>query len=665
MSKYLKTNKNTGNSAALKKVRRNIYWQAGLALVTIVLTVVIIFAMTSAWYTNIVQTSGLVFQAEAWGFDGTVTVRSQNIVASPGDEGIIHMEAKNTSDSISAVSITASKTRIEDPEMRKRLYVYVDTQMMRNEENMNRVYLNTQESYTYTLFSQGKLTLTEQLHSDAQLKWQWVYDVLGYYVLCSYNKDTGKITEIEYLRPVEYNYDEATTTFEESKDGTVTKVLKTVDGETTVEEFLEKLSETDGYEEDIDYENPFAKRYYPVDVDLDTDSDDYGYGVYVYLYNFAEIEQATAYDTKLGAAAAEAAKDPQDTLLPDSYEVVLTVSAQKNDENVLSVSSLAGLNEAMELGTGATIQLTNDIAITDGNPLVIPKGTRVMLDLNGHKINSTATQNAIEAKPGSSLTLINGEIVGSGSGRGVYAVGAEVVLSGVKLNDFSNGVYVSDSNDNNAMDSRVRIVNCELSTTDTTVFAAGNGLASAQKTQIVIENSSLYSDAIVVSGNGDTQDNGRWGTDIQIIGSRIISNSDKVGAGIYHPQKDSTLTISNKSTVSGYTGIAIKGGSVYVDDSTISGTGDKNEPGEYTSGFADTGDAIYVETNYNYEILLEISGNSVLTSAKGLSLQVYKEDAKHVTVRIISGVFDEPPLAEYIDPGSELEDNVVTVRPQQ
>lgn len=661
MSKYLKTNKNTGNSAALKKVRRNIYWQAGLALVTIVLTIVIIFAMTSAWYTNIVQTSGLVFQAEAWGFDGEITVNAGNIVASPGDEGIIHMEAKNTSDSIAAVSITASKTRIEDPEMRKRLYVYVDTQMMRNGEAMNRVYLNNQDSFTYTLFSQGKLTLTEQLHSDAQLKWQWVYDVLGYYVLCSYNKDTGKITEIEYLRPVEYDYDEATTTFQEGENGAVTKVLKTVDGETTVEEFLKQLSETDGYEEDIDFKNPFDDGYYPVDVDLETDSEDYGYGVYVYLYSYAEIEAATAYDTKLGEEAAKAAEDKTE---PASYPVVLTISAQKNDENVLSISSLSALNTAMEQYPGATLQLTSDITITEEDPLVIPEGARVMLDLNENQIISTSTKNTIEAEPGSSLTLINGELVGSGSGRGVYAVGAEVVMSNVKLDNFSNGVYVSDSDDKNVMDSRVRIVNCELHTTNTTVFTAGNGLASAQKTQIVIENSELSSDNIVVSGNGDTQDNGRWGTDIQIINSTITSNPDDdpniIGAGIYHPQKDSTLTISG-STVSGYTGIAIKGGSVYVDASTISGTGAQNAPGEYTSGFADTGDAIYIEANYGYEILLEISGDSVLTSAHSKSLQVYKEDAKHVTVRIYSGVFDEPPLAEYIAAGSVVQDNKVIV----
>ena len=657
MSKYLKSNKKPGNSAELKKIRRNIYWQAGLAMVTIVLTIVIVFAMTSAWYTNIVQTSGLMFQAEAWSFDGTIVVDDRGIVASPGDEGVIHLEVENSSDSISAVSITASKARMADWEMRKRLYFYVDTQVLRNGETMDRLYLHSLESYTYTLFSQGKLTLTEQIHNDAQLKWQWVYDVLGYYVLCSYNPDTDKITEIEYLRPVEYNYDEATTTFRDRPDGSVSMELQTVDGETTVEEYLKQLSETDGYKQDIDFENPVDKGYYPVDVVLDKESDDYGYGVYVYLYSFAEIEVATQDDTQLGAAAAKAAEEGT---APESYPVVLNISAQKNDENVISVSSLAGLNTAMALNTGATLQLTSDITITQENPLVIPQGARVMLDLNGKTIHSTATQHTIKAEPGSFLTMINGNVQGSGTGNGIYAVGAEVVLSNVQMDQFRNGININDSENNNALDSRVRIVGCTIEGSSTSVLIYGNGLASVQKSQLIIDNTTLISPSITLSGNGDTTGNGKWGTDIQILNnSQIISRDDYVvGSGIYHPQKDSILTITD-STVLGYTGICIKGGSVYVDNSTITGYGAQQAPGEFGSGFADTGDAIYIETNYGYEILLEITGNSKLESTHGLSLQVYKPDAKYVTVRIYSGTFDEPQPEEFLDEGSRLDGNKV------
>jgi hypothetical protein len=103
----------------------------------------------------------------------------------------------------------------------------------------------------------------------------------------------------------------------------------------------------------------------------------------------------------------------------------------------------------------------------------------------------------------------------------------------------------------------------------------------------------------------------------------------------------------------GNTGLAIKGGSVSVIGSKISGTGEKQAPGFYGSGCADTGDGIYIETNYGGDILLEISGGSVITSEYGYSLQVYKPDATNVIIRIIDGVFDEEQPDEYIAPGSE------------
>ena len=125
MSKFLKNNnKKAAGSTALKRAKRNIYWQAGLAMVTIVLTIVILFAMTAAWYTNIVETSGLVFEAEAWGFDGQITIAEKSIQAAPGDEGSIQLEVVNSSESMTSVGISASKSRMAE-EMQKRLFFYV------------------------------------------------------------------------------------------------------------------------------------------------------------------------------------------------------------------------------------------------------------------------------------------------------------------------------------------------------------------------------------------------------------------------------------------------------------------------------------------------------------------------------------------------------------
>ena len=643
----------SASSAALKKAQRTIFWQAGLALLTVVLTIVIVFAMTTAWYTNVVQTSGLVIEAESWGFDGEITVDSSVITAAPGDEGGIHLQVNNTNESMSAVSVGVSKARM-DPQMQQRLYFYVDTQMTRNGETVERVYLNTQDSYTYTLFGGQKLILQEDVHSDVQLKWQWVYDVLGYYVLGTWSEERNTLAAVEYLRPIEYDYDEATTTFSQGGDP-LTMELKTVDGETTIEEFLVELSKTDGYEGEIDPDTRLAGGYYPVAVDED------GYGVYAYLCTYADIELATQYDTALAKAALEAKKNGTEG---QRYEAQLIISAQKNDEDVINVSTLAALETAIALNPGTVIQLTDDLNIAPDYVLTIPKDAQITLDLNGHTVTSESTGNTIEAEPGSSLTVLNGAITGPGEkGYAVRAVGAEVLFNQVELSGFAYGIYAADHTTGNTLDSKIRVVDCNMKTKTGTIYLNGNGLASQQATQVIVENSTLYSDYYVICANGTVTGNGRWGTDIQVLHSTLISNPEEVCAAIYHPQKDSTLTIYD-STVSGYTGIAIKGGTVNILGSTVTGSGAKQEPNPSTSGFTDTGDAVYIESNYGYDITLTIDGlkltgeegetyrHTVLSSMHSYSLQVDDPAAEHVKVKIYNGKFNHEQPTEYLAEGS-------------
>ena len=95
-------------SNALKNARKNVIRQAGLAVFTIGVTVILLFAMTTAWYTNVVQTSGLTFEAEAWGFEGKVVVTNEVIKAAPGDSGVVEMSITNNSDQISELTVNVS-----------------------------------------------------------------------------------------------------------------------------------------------------------------------------------------------------------------------------------------------------------------------------------------------------------------------------------------------------------------------------------------------------------------------------------------------------------------------------------------------------------------------------------------------------------------------------
>ena len=636
-----------------------------------ILTIVILFAVTSAWYTNIVQTSGLVFQAEAWGFDGTILVDQDAITAAPGDDGNIHLEVENTSDSIAAISLNVSKANMTD-EMKKRLFFYVDTRMSRNGEIMDRVYVNNYENYTYTLFSRGNLILRDQTANAPRLKWEWVYDVLGYYVLAqpvTYTSVTGETTPVDataatepvtrmdikdYLRPIEYDYDAATTAYELTEDGRQIRVISTVDGNTDPGLFLQNLSRNDGYPGIIP-DTPTVEGFYPVNVDKET-----GYGVYAYLCSPSEIAMETRKDGELAELAYRLSQNlaiTEDELKRIRPEAKLTLSAQKNESTAVSVNTHSALQKAIDVGAADVIQLGSSIHIAEDDPLVIPAGSRILLDMNDNKLTSD-TGTAIDVKSGATLTMINGEMECLTTHEdtresGVYATGAEVVMSKIKMSGYEYGVYVGDSD--GELDSRVHMVDCEINSGTCAVFVAGNGLLSEQKTQLIAERCKLSSDSIAISGNGNTVGNGRWGTDIQIIDSTVTGNVEKVASGIYQPQKDSTLTVYN-STVTGYNGIALKAGSASIIGSTVSGLGAKQTPSANGNGFTDTGDAVYIDTGYDHEILLEISDIialtngrvSELTSTDSCSIQVFREDASNVSVKISGGIFDEQQPEKYL-----------------
>lgn len=605
-------------SPALKRVRKSLYKQALLAGLMIVLTIVVLFAVTAAWYTNIVQTNGLVFEAATWGFDGTVTLESGAIRAAPGDEGVIGLTAQNDSELITAVGVNISKADMQVP-MQQRIYFYVDAPKTRSEESMERVYLNNAENYTYTLFSHGTLNLGETVYNDAQLKWQWVYDVLGYYVQGSWDGSTMIVTD--YLRPIEYSYDEAETTFD--ADGE----LATIDGTTTAAQFLRQLSQSDGYPGTIVASNKNSAGYYPVSVDAN------GNGVWAYLCTYSEIMANTAYDTQLGESAGDG--------WTEQYVATITISAQNTDVDVTEVSTAAALTAAIDKaalsGQTAVIRLADHLTLTDA--LELDRSNQVMLDLNGYAMQVpsgtySAKAGGIQMEEGSCLTVTNGVLTGTnGTGHVITANGAEITLSSVTVENAETVLYIRD--DNGSADSLIRLVDCDLTTSEETVYLSGNGSASAQMTRLIVEHTTIDSGYIGIMGNGNSLGSGQWGTDIQIIDSYIYGR----WAGIYQPQKDSVLTVSGGSTITGYTGLALKGGTTCVLDSTVSATGSTpSAPAITGSGFTDTADGIYIETGYGYEILLEIT-NSTVESETGYAVQVYEPNTDDVNVKIYSGKF--------------------------
>lgn len=331
-----------GRVTALEAMRKNVVRQAALAVLLIVQLVVLLFAITAAWYTNIVQTNDLVFETAVWGFEGSVQLGDEPIKAAPGDEGVIPFIAVNNSDEVTEVSVNISKINM-DKEMQKRIYFYVDTDRIWNNEIIERVYLSNTASYTYIMPGQGELTLTEdeEVCNDVPLRWRWVYDLLGYYVLGVVTED-GAVIE-EYLRPIEYNYDEIQTTFD-PEDGT----LATIDGVTTAAEFLLQVSQSDGYRDTINIDGAVG-RYYPVDVD------DSGYGVWAYLCDYTEILQNTDYDTKLGSGE----------VTISNFTAKATISAQNSKIEMAEDDMPVDVQEMIEPGTTENSFATEEPGATE------------------------------------------------------------------------------------------------------------------------------------------------------------------------------------------------------------------------------------------------------------------------------------------------------------
>ena len=609
----------------MKIAKENIYKQAGMAGMAVVVTIVLIFAMTVAWYSNVVHTDDLVFQASSWKFDfeGAIEIETEKQEIAPGDSGIVNLQLTNDSDEAITVLVNATKDANVSELMRERIYFYVDDSQIINGEVVDRIYVNETDEYAYTVLGKNTLVLNETYHSDAYLKWEWVYDVLGYYVSGSV-QDNGSVTIDDYMRPVVYDYDKAM--FDSNGN------LLTVEGGTSKAEFLQELFETDGYAGRT-VTTPTAKGYYPVVVDEDS-----GYGIWLYLCTKSEIEYATGWDNQISKGDTDGEQY--------SFSGRLLLSGQQKREAEVQVTTAGELETQLNASAIGKVTLGGNLTLSD--TIQVTDAKKVVLDLNGKTLTVPGGKNGVEVAEGSSLTVLNGDVVGAGNGVAFQSVGGEVTLSKVKVSNVARAVHVEDYK-GVGMDSRIKITDCNLAVSDVAVMLRGNGDASARKTYLLIEDSTITSDNMAIVGNGnDTQK----GTDIEIIGSEVSGG----WAGIYHPQRASSMRIID-STITGYTALTIKGGSVTIKDTTLHGTGDKQEPKIQVNGFTDTGDAIFVETGYNTDILLHISGNkTVLKSNKSYALQVFEANSKYVSVSIAGGKYSSD-ITKYLAKGNTYTTN--------
>lgn len=609
---------------ALQRTRDNVKHQARLAGLAIVVTVVLCFALTVAWYSNILHTSDLTFKAQSWDFvfTGDVGLTEGDILASPGDTGILSLSVENISNEasrlgaaaeVATIGVTVNFDKSDMGVLRERIYFYVDHPSQINDETVEKQYLSIADSYTYTVYPGHSLTLSDTYCNDFPIKWEWVYDVVGYYVRGSLQTD-GTIKDPEYIMPVVYDYTNASFVDHDNKENTP-KIVSTIHSQNVDDFIKENYLDKDGFDGNK-IEKVADGKYYKVAND-----------VYIYLCNEVEIKANNDIDTQFALGTST-----------EGYGAQIILTGVKANENAYTATSSSDLATHIN-SSYHIIELDGDMTLEDD--IVVEEGTKMTVDLNGHtiKVNSS-----IKANKGSSIGFVNGTIT-TEKKKTVFITGtsAEVYLDNVIISDFYSGIEIFD--DNSVEDSHIHISQSTITTEDSVVWIRGNGDKSSRKTTLIIEDSILNStDYIPVGGNGSST---IYGTDMKIISSTITGY---YGA-VYHPMKNSTLLIKD-STLTGITALAVKGGDITIENSTIHGTGKEDEitqPGHAASGYNDTGAAIYVEDNYaidneahiNINIYdIGVTGNKTYILADNVdAIIVYEPDSEHVSLLTFGGIY--------------------------
>lgn len=633
---------NAPKRAPRQGLKKTIRGQLILVISTLVLLVALIFPMSVAWFTNVTRTGDLQIETKAWGFDQDKITVSDSVAAMlPGETGFVELFVDN-SGGVSAISaaVQVDKSKLS-PEMQQRVFFYVDAPRTATfgegddaaTESVTRQYLaGSGYDYVYSVPRGECLTLSELYYNDAPLKWEWVNDMVGYYFIgtvqpeSSVNAEETVTTETAaelvridaYLRPIKYDVDEAV--FDAS--GQLTQV-----GNVPLAEFLKNVFDTDGFESapltesgEIDesvIQTVDGKPYYPVAVDEN------GYGVWAYLCDREELSEAETFDQRVATEG----------VLSQSVTITVTVTNVEGEE--IPVSTAAELREQLRtVEAGRTLKLSEDL--TAGEPFSLESNADVTIDLNGYAIlfpsgEGEAESAAFTVPAGAKLTLLDGALHGPGGSvnagetkqTAILCTGGTATVSGVKVTGFDTAVYVDDRAAGG--DSLVKLNGCEFDTAATAVLLYGNGDATAARSRVIVQNCTIRSAYIGISGQGtNTEGDRRWGTELVVLNSSISG----IWAGIYQPQQQSSAVI-NGCTITGYTGLVVKGGTVTMYASTVSGTGAYHDAEVAADGFIDTGGGVYVEATYPWSatVILRGEGNTV-SSVEGYALELFGANGK-------------------------------------
>ena len=275
---------------------------------------------------------------------------------------------------------------------------------------------------------------------------------------------------------------------------------------------------------------------------------------------------------------------------------------------------------------GETITMLADIELTSTVKVTADK--TITLDLNGKTIDGTGNVRIAIMSYGD-LTVKDTSAEQDGvikagigtAGNAVNICGGTFTLKSGSIYSLNNAILIDENAavvnieggkitaEPNTRNSAVMYVS---STTDTKINITGgemigyNGILLWNNTEI-----EMSAGFINATGSTGIQGNGsKDNTKITITGGSVSGYY----AAIYHPQ-GGELNISG-GELTGWTGVVVKGGTVNISGGTISGTGAADTYRPVSSGYVDTGDALYVE-HYDSSTNSENYGTPVVTVTGG------------------------------------------------
>lgn len=292
----------------------------GITSLAVLMIGAILFALTSAWYTNTIQANEITLKTAKWNFDGTITLDGEDNSGTlnlgdlyPGDTRPLPVTIVNQDTRGVNVRVEADKSKMASPEMQQRLYLYVE----KTDENgvTTRHYINSLSGYMYQVNANQTLRITDaeltpkenEKQDKNTLHLQWVYDMTGYFLLGKVTENGSSITvagktadtQPEYLMPVTYDLDRA----QFDADGKLSSVseYQTItngtSGYATTDRgnylkslFDQYISEYNSNAKPYDDKTTIRGNYYAVDVDAT------GYGVWLYLPDQDAIKKAEEWD---------------------------------------------------------------------------------------------------------------------------------------------------------------------------------------------------------------------------------------------------------------------------------------------------------------------------------------------------------------------------------